>query len=75
MLDIFIFQKYRFQNITPVTAAHIQQMKYDGSVFSLGGNEISQVTIVGTVIGVEKSQTCTTYKIDDTTGSVMVKHW
>lgn len=50
-------------------------MTYDGSTFSLGGSEISQVTIVGTIVGVEKSQTCTTYKIDDTTGSVMVKHW
>jgi len=68
-------QRFKAQNIVPVTAEHIQQLSYDGSTFTLGGIEVSQVTIVGNIVGVEKSQTCTTYKVDDSTGVTTVKYW
>nr|CAB3265681.1 replication protein A 32 kDa subunit-A-like [Phallusia mammillata] len=68
-------KKFRYQNITPVTASNIKEMTFDDSVFRLGDHEVSQVTVVGTVIQVEKTQTCHTYKIDDTTGTVTAKHW
>ena len=70
-----VLQRYRAQNIVPVTAEHVKQLVYDGTSFSLGGVDINQVTIVGNIIGVEKSSTCTTYKIDDSTGFVTVKYW
>jgi len=68
-------QKFRYQNITPITASHVEEMTFDDSVFRLGDHEITQVTIVGTVVQVEKTQTCITYQIDDTTGTVTAKHW
>ena len=68
-------QKYKPQNIIPITAQHIQQLSYDGSTFTLGGVELGLVTIVGNIIGVEKSQTCTTYQLDDSTGLATIKFW
>ncbi|CAK8691180.1 unnamed protein product [Clavelina lepadiformis] len=68
-------KKIRSQNIVPVTAQNVSEMIPDDSAFRLGDNDVSHVTLVGTVIHSEKSQTCTTYKIDDTTGTVIVKHW
>ena len=62
-------------SIVPITAKHVTEMTFDDSKFHLGDMEISQVTLVGTVIQYDKSQTCNTYKVDDTTGVVTVKHW
>ena len=56
-------------------ASHLQQIKQDGSEFRFCDTEVRQVVMVGTIISVERSQTCTTYKVDDTTGFATVKQW
>uniref|UniRef100_H2ZJT3 Replication protein A C-terminal domain-containing protein n=1 Tax=Ciona savignyi TaxID=51511 RepID=H2ZJT3_CIOSA len=68
-------RKFKFNNIIPILASQLKEVVSEDSGFKLGKTDISQVTLVGTVVQVERSQTCNTYKIDDTTGIVTVKHW
>lgn len=68
-------RKFRFINITPITCQNMEELAHEDSKFTLGGAEVSQVTLVGNIYHCEKTQTCNTYKLDDTTGSVTIKHW
>lgn len=68
-------RKFRFINITPITCQNMDELVHEDSKFTLGGAEVSQVTLVGNIYQCEKTQTCNTYKLDDTTGSVTIKHW
>jgi len=68
-------RKFRFVNITPITCQNMEELVHEDSRFTLGGAEVSQVTLVGNIYQCEKTQTCNTYKLDDTTGSVTIKHW
>ena len=53
----------------------MEELEHEDTRFTLGGAEVSQVTLVGNIYHCEKTQTCNTYKLDDTTGSVTIKHW
>lgn len=66
----------RSQNIAPLTNADVASLKHDGNGFFLGETEVAQVTILGIVVQVDKSQTSVTYTIDDATAApTTIKHW
>lgn len=68
-------KKMRNLNIVPVTTKIIKTMTMEDSLFKLDGEDVNQVTLVGSIAHHEKSQMCNTYQLDDTHGVVTLKHW
>ncbi|CAG5119833.1 unnamed protein product [Candidula unifasciata] len=58
----------RRSNIVPVTVAQVLTAKHDGDVFVSGNVELSQVTLVGLIVGVNETPTRIDYLVDDMTG-------
>lgn len=65
------------ESLRPVTIKQILEAEaaHPDSAHQISGVDVSQVTFVGQVRGVNTQPTNITYKIDDGTGSVDVKWW
>lgn len=63
----------RPQNIVPVMIKEVLEAPEEG--FTIEGMEVGEVVVLGQIREVEKTATKTTYKIEDSTGSLDVIQW
>ncbi len=63
--------------LRPVTVKQIQSasQSHQDADFKIDDVEIGQLTVVGKVLNLVSAHTNTTYKLDDTTGTIEVKQW
>lgn len=69
-------QSYQEDSLRPVTIKQILEAQAIGdSDFSVDGQRISQITVVGQVRNIHPAQTLFTVRLDDGTGQIDVKHF
>ncbi|GAB5360797.1 hypothetical protein AAMO2058_000658300 [Amorphochlora amoebiformis] len=67
-------QKGRNQSMTPITCKQAREAKaIDGSSFTIDGQTIAQVRVVGLILNVDHESTQSSYGIDDGSGQLTVK--
>ena len=65
------------QRLTPVTIAQVNAAKqqHKDDAFSVDGQELNQVSVVGTIKSVAKLSTNITLVVQDATGTIDVRQW